>query len=215
MDEWLQTYAPLVFFAVVLVAWLLGGILTGVSSGWYRLMKCYPDQIDEPLLELVGRTGLMGGKMSLRCVLNLSLCARGLRIGMSWWFSLFCRPFFVPWADIHVTRRRMWGVNWAELHFGAPSLGRLRIEASLADRLARNADAAWPEAGPFPEERVVVSARWYLLTWAVYTVGFTAFFSLAPWLLEHDQSPPPILFEFLASAILVGIGIFNQYRRER
>ena len=135
-----------VFFAAV---WLAVTTTTGLLSGWFRLMARYPDQTDEPCLRSRGQSGTMGLGVGMRGILTLSVCPSGLRVGMMRVFGPFCRAFFVPWDDITVIRRTIVVRPVAELKFGAPVIGNLRISAHVADRPACAALGHWPEVGPF------------------------------------------------------------------
>jgi hypothetical protein len=59
----------------------------------------------------------------------------------------------VPWESIAVVRNKtlFWPV--AELQFGKPVIGRLRIPTEAADRITRAAVGYWPEPGPLSEQK--------------------------------------------------------------
>jgi len=88
----------------------------------------------------------------MRSILNLDVCPSGLRVGMMRLFGVFCRDFFVPWDQISVVRNDRLFWREAKLVFGQPANGSLKLQAEVANRLARAAGARWPEVGPFPEE---------------------------------------------------------------
>ena len=195
-----------VFFPFFFVAiWLAVTTILGLLSGWFRLVAKYPDENVEPVLRVRGQSGTMGLGVGMHGILTLSVCASGLRVGMTRIFGPFCRDFFVPWEEIVVTRKTLivWPV--AELRFGMPAVGKLRIAGYVADRLARAASGRWPETGPFPEEKTGDVFRSILAQW-VMVAGFAAlFFTLVPLAVAPSGNRPPIVVAILFSAIAYGV----------
>jgi hypothetical protein len=189
------------FFVVV---WLMVTTILALLSGWFRLMAEYPDQSIEPILRLRGQSGKMGG-VSMRGILTLSVCPTGLRVGMMRLFGPFCRDFLVPWESIAVIRKKtlFWPV--AELQFGKPVVGRLRIPAQAADKIARAAMGCWPELGPFSEEKPEDRFRSLLVWWAVTTSFAALFFIFAPLVVAPSGTGPPIVMAILFPAIFFGV----------
>lgn len=132
------------FFAGV---WFLATLLIGILSGWFPLMRRYPDRNEAPVLHLRGQSGLMGSLSArFRGILRLSVCPSGLRVGVFRLFGAFNRDFFVPWEEIAVERKQtFFSGAVAVLRFGAPPVGTLTIRADVADRLAKAAGDDWPE----------------------------------------------------------------------
>lgn len=139
---------PVAFLLYFALLWFGVTTLLGFLSGWYSLMRRYPDRPEAALLTLESQSGSLGG-VGIRGALRLSVCASGLRIGLMRLLGPFCRDFLVPWQSISITRkdRVLW--RTATLDLGS---GRLRLPSEVADRLARVAGNHWPEPGPFPEE---------------------------------------------------------------
>jgi hypothetical protein len=189
------------FFVAV---WLTATTILALLSGWFRLMVEYPDQSIEPILRLRGQSGTMGG-IGLRGILTLSVCPTGLRVGIMRLFGPFCRDFLVPWESIAVIRKKtlFWPV--AELQFGKPVIGRLRIPAPAADRIARAAMGYWPEQRPFSEEKPEDRFRSLLAWWAVMTSFATLFFIFAPLVVGPSGAGPPIVVAILLPAIVFGV----------
>jgi hypothetical protein len=126
-------------------------------------------------------------------------------------FGIFCRNIFVPWAEIRVQRKDYFFGSAAELKFGNPAIGRLTIQPSLADRLARSAKGHWPEPekrnlepGPFPEETerqllARLTKRWLLLT------GFAALLFIAvPRILNRNDHYPTIAIAIIFPGLVFG-----------
>jgi hypothetical protein len=189
------------FFVVV---WLAVTTILALLSGWFRLMAAYPDQSIEPILRLRGQSGTMGG-VSMRGVLTLSVCPTGLRVGMMRLFGPFCRNFLVPWENIAVVRKKtlFWPV--AELQFGKPAVGRLRIPAQAANKIAQAAMGCWPEPGPFSEEKPKDRFRSLLVWWALTTSVAALFFIFVPLLVMPSEARPPIVGTILPPAIFFGV----------
>jgi hypothetical protein len=124
--------------------WLAITGLLGALSGWYSLMARYPDHQDEALASYGWASGIMGAGVNFNNILRLGVCQRGLRVGLPHLFGIFCRPFFVPWSELQVTRTRGVFLTWATLEFGRPAAGRLRLRAGFADQLAAAAGVRWP-----------------------------------------------------------------------
>src|SRR3982074_1172298 len=147
MSDLFNRDSPVYFALFFVLLWLTVTTILGFISGWFVLMKSYPDRSENPLRTFARQSGYMG-LVSMRSILNLSVCPSGLRLGMMRIFGVFCRDFFVPWNAISVTRKDR--VLWkeAKISFGQPAIGTLTVPAEVADRLARAAGGLWPELGP-------------------------------------------------------------------
>jgi hypothetical protein len=206
----LAIFFPLYFAAL----WLTVTTLLAALSGWFGLMARYPDRTDVPSLRIRGQSGMMGLGVGMHGILTLSVCPSGLRVGMMRVFGPFCRSFFVPWEDIAVIRKKMIVWPFAELRFGTPAVGKLRISAHVADRLARAASRHWPEAGSFPEEKRGAVVRSLFVQWAAVTSFAALFFSLVPLAVAPSGSRPPIVVAILFPAIVFGaVSIVRFIRR--
>ena len=196
-----QFLFPFLFVAV----WLMVTTILALLSGWFEVAARFPDQTEEPSLRIRGQSGTMGLGVHMSGILTLCVCSSGLRVGMMRVFGPFCRNFFVPWKDITVVRKTfiLWPI--ADLKFGNPTVGKLRVSARVADRLARASLKRWPEAGPFPEERPEDAFRKLLVEWAVATCFAALFFILAPMALAPSANSPPILVAVLFPAVVFGV----------
>lgn len=192
------------------VLWLFVSIVLGVLSGWYSLMRVFPDRPQEKALATFKRESGMVGPVSMHGILTLSLCPSGLRVGIMKLFGPFAKDFLVPWSAISVSRKRMLGWKYANLCFGG--YGKLRVSDLLADRLWRTIPQSWPERG-IPE--AVTSKRLlrdYFLKWLILTSAASAFFIVAPRIAVHGRGNyPPILVAILFPAITIGLYVAFQY----
>jgi hypothetical protein len=147
LDDPSQPYLPFVFPVFFAALWFAITAFLGFASGWYTLMRRYPDRGERPVLHLRGQLGFMGPlNAKLRGILRLSVCPSGLRVGMFRLFGPFCRDFFVPWEEVSIARTRwLFMGEVATLTFGNPPNGTLGITANVADRLAKAAGDDWPE----------------------------------------------------------------------
>lgn len=209
IEQNFAVFFPLFFAAL----WLTAAAILAMLSGWFRLMARFPDQIEEPLLRIVGQSGAMGLGVRMGGILTLSVCHSGLRVGIMRMFGPFCRDFFVPWEAISITRNNvlLWPV--AKLEFGGPGVGSLTIPAHVANRLARAAMERWPEIGPFPEEKRRDTLRRLLTQWALITCAAALFFTLVP-LAVAPTARPPIVVAILFPAIVFGVATIVRYVRE-
>ena len=198
---------PLYFPVFFVLMWL--GITTflGLLSGWYALMRRYPDQNEEALQTYSRQSGSMN-RVSKRSLLTLGMCPSGLRVGMTRLFGPFCRDFFVPWNEIQVTRKHRFLRDVAVLTLGSPATGTLVLDSDLADRMARAAGDRWPEPGPFPVPAPGEVAARLVRQWVATTAVAATFFTLAPRLLGANAAAPPVLMTILFPAIVFGIVIF-------
>jgi hypothetical protein len=216
MSDLFNWDSPVYFALFFVLLWLAVTTILGFISGWFVLMKIYPDRSENALRTFARQSGHMG-RVSMRSILNLSVCPSGLRLGMMRIFGLFCRDFFVPWNAISVTRkdRVLWKV--ARISFGQPAIGTLTIPAEVADRIARAAGGFWPESGPFPEETSSQASSRIFKQWAAMTCFAAAFFIIVPRLMmPKGAAAPPIIVAVLFPAIVFGVGSLIQYlRRER
>jgi hypothetical protein len=140
IEPYLLVLIPVLFLVLFLALWFAVTTLIGAVSGWYALMRRYPDRDEKPVLALSWQSGRMG-MARLRGVLTLSACPSGLRVGMIRAFGVFARDFFVPWDDIAVSKKTWLFAEVAELSFGKPPVGTLTLLQSTAARLAAAAPA--------------------------------------------------------------------------
>jgi hypothetical protein len=211
VNDLFARHFPLVFPLFFVTLWLAVSITLGWVSGWFGLAAAYPDHDEPATLHLVGQSGTMGSWVGMHGILRLSVCPSGLRIGMLRLFGPFSRDFLVPWNEIAVSRRTRLAWSFAELQFGNPSIGMLRISDRLADRLASAAAGRWPEPGPFPGATRHTSLRPLLLQWALLTGGAALFFTVAPRLMSRSGSHIPVLVTILLPAIFFGIGMIVRH----
>jgi hypothetical protein len=192
--------AFIAFFGLV---WLLVSVILGYSSGWYSLMRVYPDLPNEEALAVLSGESGMVGPVSMHGVLKLSPCRSGLRVGIMRLFGPFDRDFLVPWNTISVSRKAMLGWRYAELSFGTN--GRLRISDLLADRLWQIVPQSWPEKGVPQRITDKRMFRQYLLQWLTLTTIASAFFIVAPRIaIPRSDGYPPLLVAVLFPAIVIG-----------
>jgi hypothetical protein len=202
-----RQYFPIFF----ILMWVGITSLLGLVSGWYSLMRQYPDQPEEPLLKLPWQSGSMGRSVSFGGVLTLSACPSGLRAGMLRIFGIFCHDFFVPWNEITVTRKTRFFFPVAELKFGTPATGRLTIAARIADQLVGAAGQRWAEPGPHVEETRGDIFRRLAKTWLART-GFVAlFFIIASRLPPSNGQGLPVAIAILFPATVFGFAFLIQY----
>jgi hypothetical protein len=167
--------------------WLAVTTLLGLLSGWFRLAARFPDRSEQAVLRLRGQSGSMGLGVRMNTALRLSVCSSGLRVGMIRILGPFCRDFFVRWESIAVSRRKGLFGTIAELQFGNPVIGRLRISETCANRLAHAAAGRWPEAGPLPQGSGRDRFRRVFREWALVAGFFAGFFIVVPLLVAPLQ----------------------------
>jgi hypothetical protein len=211
-----QTAPPaFVGFAAFALLWLVVTTLLGLLSGWFRLMREFPNRVEQPKLRLRYQSGMMGQLVHMNGVLTLSVCPSGIRIGIMRLFGPFSRNFFVPWNDLVVVRKKFLFWPVAKLQFGNPMEGALTISAHVADRLARAAAGYWPEAGPFKAEKPSETFRRLFSQWAALTCFGALFFTLVPMIMAPVGQHPPILVAILFPAIGFGILFAVKYLIQR
>ena len=210
MDALIKQYFPFIFPVFFVTLWLLVTTLLGLFSGWYLLMRKYPNREEEPLLQLKWQSGMMG-LVGMSRILNIAVCPSGLRIGMMRIFGLFCRDFFVPWQDIAVVRKDRFFWQTAELHFGPPPQATLSIPVHVADRLARASLGRWPEPGPFAPESNQQAFLSVAKQWAATTFLAAAFFTVAPRVISPHGPYPPLSVAIGFPAVVFGIVSLFRY----
>jgi hypothetical protein len=143
-------FDPLLLIPLFLVPlacfWLaITGIL-GMASGWFRLQRVFPNRLEEPIERLRFQSGAMGGAMpaNFGSCLMLDICVTGLRVSVLRLLGPFQRPFFVPWSQISVVRRRILFRGFCELSFGTPAEGKLLLLERTARRIAGRAPLRLP-----------------------------------------------------------------------
>lgn len=136
METWLIAVVAVLFVAVFAGVWVGVSALIGLVSGWYGLARRFPDRDEPALIRLDGCTGFMGAGANLKGVLTLSACASGLRVAIWRGLGLFSRPFFVPWDQVAVSRRKVLFGELARLEFGRPPAGNLSLYPKTWARLS-------------------------------------------------------------------------------
>jgi FtsH-binding integral membrane protein len=199
-----------VFFVAL---WLAVTTILALLSGWFALMRAYPDQDETPVLRLSWQSGSMGLGVGMRGVLTLSVCPSGLRVQMMRLFGPFLRGFLVPWNEIAIVRKTTFFMPVAELRLG--HAGALSIPANVADTLARAAGRNWPELGSFPMEQPRKTASRLLIQWALVTCFASLFFILVPLMTAPTEARPPILVAILFPATVFGAISVIRYFREK
>jgi hypothetical protein len=144
MNDLIRQNFPSYFPLFFVVMWIAITTLLAFLSGWFVLMRTYPDRQEAPLQSFSRQSGSMN-LVGMRSVLNLSPCPSGLRLGIMRLFGPFCRDFLVPWDEISIVRKDRFFMKVAQISFGRPAIGKLTISANVADRLARAASSHWPE----------------------------------------------------------------------
>jgi hypothetical protein len=204
--------AALIVLLVLL--WLFVSVILGFFSGWYSLMRAFPDRpYEEALAIFKGESGMVG-PVSMHGILKLSLCPSGLRVNIVKLFGPFEKDFLVPWKEIAVTRKKMLGWRYAELCFGV--YGKLRISDLLADRLWQTIPQSWPEEGmpqAVTSNRVF---RHYFWQWLMLTTIASAFFIIAPRIGDRGSGNyPPVLVAVLFPAVAIGLALGFEYLTPR
>jgi hypothetical protein len=134
----------LIFFAGI---WLAVTSVIGLTSGWFRLQRAFPDRIEEqPIERLQFQSGVMGGALpaNFGSCLTLDVCPTGLRVRVLRLLGPFLRPFFVPWASIATRRRRILFREFCEFGFGEPRVGSLLLPLRTAERIAARSPLGLP-----------------------------------------------------------------------
>ena len=215
MNEFIGHNFPVYFPLFFLVMWISVTTLLGVLSGWFVLMRAYPDRGEAPLQSFSWQSGSMNS-VNMRSILRVCPCPSGLRLGIMRLFGPFCRDFLVPWGEISVVRKDRFFLKVAQISLGRPAIGKLTISADVADRLARAAGSHWPETELVPEEAVSGAASRIIKQWILSTALAAAFFVVAPRvILPNSATPPPILVCVLFPAIVFGFNAIVQYVRSQ
>lgn len=127
-----------VFFTAL---WLLVTSLIGLTSGWYSLMKRYPDSGELALTTLTFQTARMGAAR-FNNILTLASCPSGLRVRLPKIFSPFGQNILVPWSDLSTRRATLlFGVETVIVSFGGQ--GNLQIYDKTAEQLAAASAGRW------------------------------------------------------------------------
>lgn len=199
-SEHLPLWFPLLFAGI----WFAVTTALGWWSGWYALMRRYPNRLDPSMLTLKGQSGSLGG-VNMRSILKLGVCPSGLRIGMVRLLGPFCRDFLVPWEAIHIHRKDRFFWRSAVLDFGVPACGTLTLRSDVADRLARAAAELWPEPGPFPKESASEARARIFKQWSAMTAFAATFFLIVPRVMAPKGSWPPAVVAICFPAIVFGV----------
>lgn len=197
----MQNWSWSVFPAIFALLWLLVGVLIGAMSGWFTLMSVYPDRKERAKFTLRFVSGRMA-MANFGGILTLSVCASGLRLSVWRIFGVFNRNIFVPWSDLHVSRSRFWGWRRAELRFGQPEIGSLKISAYIADRLAFHAEGLWPEPGPIRAETALQIVVRVVIDWLIISTILSFFVFVAGYLTRASTDRIPVEIVFVLPVLI-------------
>lgn len=206
-----------IFFVPFFIGtWLIVTTIMTFQSGWFSLMRRYPDRTDEvAVVKFSHESGYMGNIFAggMRGILNLSACPSGLRVGIMKAFGPFCKNFFVPWSEITIKRRDVFFMRYAELTLGS-SNRTLGIDPIVADRFWRTLPNVWPENGipPTPKTRSELVSETFKL-WLCMTVLGSSFFLIAPRIVSQGGVNPPTIVAILFPAIAFGFFCAYEYGR--
>jgi hypothetical protein len=129
--------------------WFGATCLVGLLSGWYGLMQRYPDRAEPELAKVRLRRAFMGRGVlgaQMNGVLTLAACPSGLRLSIWRVFGPYCRPFLVPWSEIHAEAKQFLFVKRTQLRFGTPEAGRLSLDSETWEKLAAHGPPALARA---------------------------------------------------------------------
>jgi hypothetical protein len=191
---------PFIVIGIIFV----GGWVMGAQTGWYGLMRLYPDRDEKPVRVFNGQTGWMKG-LAFNGILTLSVCASGLRVAVPRLFGPFSKPFFIPWDEIRAYRITEYFMPAVRLEFGQPAKGVLGMRATTANRLARAAGKNWPEAGPFPFETTGHILASVILMWALMSAVGAGFLIVLPMVFAPAAPYLPIPVAVSFPAVVMGL----------
>jgi len=206
--DWFNSHFAIAFPIFFAGLWLLVTTALGMMSGWYGLMRRYPNVREEPLLKLRGQSGRIG-MVQVNGILTLSACPSGLRVAMWPIFSPFGRPFFVPWDEIRTSRGAPAFWPTARLAFGSSFGTHLRLPLITWQRLAL---AAGRPTGPLVTNAAL--ARGLVVIWLAMTALAGCFFYFGPRLLGAEPGLPAVL-AFGFPTVMLAIGNALHYFRHR
>lgn len=153
VSSYLWFLIPVLFILFFSVLWLGITSLLGLLSGWFRLQRAFPDQIEQqPIAQLRGQTGMMGGlalmPVNFKHCLRLDVCPTGLRVAVTRLLGPFQRPFFVPWSNIAAERGKFLFGTFYRLNFGVPAVGALSLHVGAAQKIAAASPLRLPDVLP-------------------------------------------------------------------
>ena len=135
-----EVFFPYLFLPLFVGMWLAITTLLAAMSGWFTLEDEYPDRQDTVLGTMRFQSGQMGrlglGGVSFGNCLRFELCQTGLRVRVWKLLGLFSRPFFVPWRDVEVERKKfLFLFPWYQMRFGR--VGNLSVSARTFRKMAQ------------------------------------------------------------------------------
>lgn len=211
-----STFAYLSIVFIVIAA----GMLLSAGTKWYRLLRRFPNSGEKALLTLNFLSGRMGF-VNLKHCMHLSCCASGIRIALFRAFGPFSKPFFVPWAQLKVSRdTSIWG-EVAVLKFGQPVIGTLIIPGHVADRFSQIVKGSWPEVRSadqgltrkaFDRSSDFVEVLGY---WLVSAFLITVVFAVGNLLAAQGDDVPMKWAEFSISGIGGFVIVLRKYSRKK
>lgn len=212
----MKHYFFLFFAPSFIFFWILFQVLTGCISGWYTLMRRFPNQEEKTLIQLRYQSGTMGDWCGMRGILSIGVCSSGLRLGIMKFFGIFSRDIFVPWDEITIQRKVEIFETLVELSFGHPCIGRLSVNENVAYQLARSIPEKWPEPMPFKRAAnrsilIGMVRKWFLMT------SLSAiFFIVVPRIISVQKGVPPLWIAILFPTIFFGVhGLLSYYYQIR
>jgi hypothetical protein len=207
-------YLAIVFFVLAI------SMVLSAMSGWFKLMRHFPDSGEKSLLTLNFISGRLGF-INLNHCLHLSCCPSGLRIAMFRALGPFSKPFLIPWSQLDIKRvASIWG-EVAVLQFGKPLRGTLIVPGSVADRFALIMKQTWPEvrsASPNLTRKAFDRFSDYVevvIYWLVSAFLFAVIFAMGNLVLTPNFDASISGPEFAMAGVAGFVVVLRKYWRKR
>ena len=220
MPEEAQAFFKL-FPVIFIGGWLGITTLLAVLSGWFGLMKKYPNRQQAVCIrKFSGVSAGMGIGVNNNRIMIIEICREGMRVGVSRIFAPFVRPFFVPWEKIEVQRRKLLGIlPSVEVIFEHSKFYRMTFRPTDANAFWRAAADLWPEKGvpPAPPSFWKVWRGYLLMAGGLCIFFYLMIFFVIPG-QEKMKDPPPADFIFglplFLGSVMTALAFF-EFRRNR
>lgn len=125
-------------------AWAIMFTLISRVGGWASLAEQYRFEETFTGSRWSFQRGQMRWMVGYNNCLTVGADQRGLYLSILFPFRIGHPPLFIPWRDISLASKKMFGVKYAELHLGREFTIPFRISYQLAQRLKTAAGTNWP-----------------------------------------------------------------------
>jgi hypothetical protein len=144
MQTWIDQHFPVLFPVFLIALWCVVTAVVSQVGGWAILARQYRGSSEFMGEKWRMQSAQMRWRMSYNHCLTLGGSETGLYLSIMSPFRFRHPPLLIPWAEISVSRRHRFFLNYVRLSLGHEAGIPLLLRPTIAERLRRAAGNHWP-----------------------------------------------------------------------